>query len=120
MTISIPKLRKFMAEADAAHAALMAAGEKVRHTRRDFNAAKETLRIFNDAGPIEGRPGKDDETRMKARIERELKVATDALEAAEAARSDVYERYDLARSLAHRGRDYAASLGVLPADMVEA
>lgn len=69
---------------------------------------------------MSGRPGKGDEERLGARLERELQTATGALEAAEAARSDVYERYDLARSLASRGRDYAASLGLLPADLVEA
>ena len=120
MTISIPRLRRFIAESDAAHAALIAAGDKVRHARKDYNAAKEALQVFHDAGPMEGRPGKDDEKRMQVRLEKDLKTAADALGAAEAARTDVYERYDLARSLASRGRDYVASLGLLPADLVEA
>ena len=132
--ISIPRLRAFHDDGAAAHAALIAANERVRFARRHAQDARETLELHRETRHLRQPPTKvvpnpngagrvreymGDPDRHTRAAEAAFAEAEKAVEAALAAQASAHERYSLASTLASRARDYAASIGALPADLME-
>ncbi len=117
------KLRKYFADAKAAHAALMAAWDETRTARRELNDAELAL-SRETAGAQSAQTRKRPES---------ASTAVDAVTKAEAAVADA--RNKLARCEAERERrndawehasrlkrttgEYARAHGALPADLIE-
>ena len=119
MNISLSRLRKFHEAGAAAHAALGAANDRWRAAKRSLEDARTALRIFDDTA--HGNSAKADRfQRERDKLQRDVDAAMQAVEAAEAARDHAGDVWSLANGLASRGRAYAADMGVLPADLMEA
>ena len=119
MQISIPRLRSFVEAGEAAHAAITVANQRWRAARRAVEDARTALRIYDDTAHAQAKSVTADRfERARAKLERELAVAVEAVEAAEAAQERARDIHALAGTLASRARNHAAEVGVLPADLV--
>lgn len=118
-TISITRLRGFVAQAQGAHAAMMAANERYREANTALTRAKDALRAYDDSAHARNaaRKAHDSNYDHRARYVQDVRNAEEALTAAEAAQAAASEDWDAASSLANRGREHARSHGVLPPDM---
>ena len=132
--ISIPRLRAFHDDSAAAHAALLAANERLRIARRHAQAARETVELHRETRHLQQPATKNvpnpngrgrvteylgDPDRHTRAAEAAFAEAEKGVEAALAAQASAHERWSLANALASRARDYAASIGALPADLME-
>lgn len=115
MQISIPRLRQFIDDAAAAHAALLSVAERQRHARRTLSTAREALVTFEESRP-QSHPGRTLES-YRAPLMQAVTDAQIAVEAAEAAYDAASDKWRHARILADAARDFARDNGVLPADL---
>lgn len=119
MNISLARLRKFHEAGLNAHAALRAANDRWRAAKRGLEDARTALRIYDDSAHANSAKA-DRFHRERDKVQRDVDIATEAVGAADAARDHANDVWSLANSLASRGRGFAAEMGVLPADLMEA
>ena len=107
------KLRRFHAEAKAAHAALMRASEAYRFAREDLSSA--TGRLEEAREPVPG------VKRVGAEAEKPLVAAVKSAEAtfarAEEERERLHDAWTHANRIWTKCRDFAAEHGALPNDL---
>ncbi|MEW9838336.1 hypothetical protein [Mesorhizobium marinum] len=133
MPINLIRLRRFVSESRAAHAAMIESGKRLQHARDDHRRATEFLARFDDGQhlhqfpsttrPSEGKRGSavtysnaTPETERRRHVVA-LAKAKEALDAAEAERAHDLDVFHHAQNLASRAVEYARSVGQLPADL---
>ncbi|MBO9195693.1 hypothetical protein J5277_16425 [Rhizobium sp. 16-449-1b] len=111
-TIDINRLRRFFADAQAAHAALMVQWKKVSKARENVSHAQVELRPyqFEKRGKQILKSGGEKFVSALAEAERDLKRADEEYERLQRA-------WEHAASLRNRVRDYAIQLGEFPSDL---
>lgn len=118
--ISIPRLRKAVADKESAHAAVLRANANYRDAREELRRAGDALARYDDsAGAISAARiavrGSDIDHR--ARYVRAVEIAQEAVNAAEAAQEAASEAWQAVAPLATSAIAYARNAGQLPADL---
>lgn len=118
--IDTARLRRFVAQKEAAHAAMIRANEHYREAKQELTRAREALHRYDDsAGAISAARtgGHSVEINHRARYVRSVEIAQEGLNAAEAAQEAASETWQHASALGTSAINYARDMGHLPADM---
>ncbi|MBX4858764.1 hypothetical protein [Rhizobium leguminosarum] len=114
--IDINRLRRFHADASAAHAALRAQWEKLRYAREDLARARTQLEAARR--PVPGVKTVEDGKAQK-RFAAAVTAAEESLRLAEAELERLQRVWDHAARLRDRVRQFASEQGELPKDLQE-
>lgn len=119
--ISIPRLRRFIADADAAHAAMQAASTRFRDAKSALKSARDDLEVYDasrHARNANARPGSEVDA-GRPRLVTAVSEAQAAFEAAQIEYERTTDAWRAVSPLATSARDFARARGVLPADLKE-